>query len=175
MCRVIVWPYKMGSKSARDLARELGALRVYSDRNYRPRNSDIIINWGNSHEPTWNIDKPLVIFNYPSRVRFTVNKINTFNYLHGRCIHTLPYTVNKDIAKQWLDEGSSVVCRTILTGHSGAGIVIVENGNLLPDAPLYTKLIAGDVDEYRVHIHSNPTTMFDYRKRSDGKQMYIPT
>ena len=34
MLKPIILPYKMGSQSAKALAQNLGALRVYPDRNY---------------------------------------------------------------------------------------------------------------------------------------------
>jgi len=50
-----------------------------------------------------------------------------------------------------LSEKKAVVCRTILNGHSGAGIVIATNEEELVDAPLYVEYIPKK-EEYRVHI-----------------------
>ena len=50
-----------------------------------------------------------------------------------------------------LQEGNTVVARTILNGNSGAGIVLVENEEQLVDAPLYTVYIPKK-QEYRVHV-----------------------
>jgi glutathione synthase/RimK-type ligase-like ATP-grasp enzyme len=41
--------------------------------------------------------------------------------------------------------------RTILNGHSGAGIVICDGEQNIPEAPLYTKYIKKD-QEYRIHV-----------------------
>ena len=44
-----------------------------------------------------------------------------------------------------------LVCRTNLTGHAGDGIVIVEDGVDIPDAPLYTEYVRSH-SEWRVHV-----------------------
>lgn len=44
-----------------------------------------------------------------------------------------------------------IVCRTILTGHSGAGIVIADCRDDLVDAPLYVQYVKKK-DEYRIHV-----------------------
>ncbi len=169
MSRIVIWPYKMGSQSAKDLAKELGALRVYSNRNYRPRPTDIVINWGNSHAPNWDMDAPMVFLNPINAVNYTVNKIQTFQNLYDNYVSVLPFTCDRERAKQWLDEGDGIVCRTILTGHSGAGIVLVKDGNILPDAPLYTKLIQGEIIEYRVHVGIN-NYIFDYAQKKKRRE-----
>lgn len=45
----------------------------------------------------------------------------------------------------------TVVCRTILNGHSGAGIVLASKIEELVDAPLYVEYIPKS-EEYRVHV-----------------------
>ena len=44
-----LFPYKLGSISAKRLARTLGILRV--SPSYNARRKDVIINWGNSNPP----------------------------------------------------------------------------------------------------------------------------
>ena len=57
----------------------------------------------------------------------------------------------------WTDKGEitadcfPIVCRTVLRGHSGIGIVIANTPEELVDAPLYTKYVKKK-DEYRVHV-----------------------
>lgn len=50
-----------------------------------------------------------------------------------------------------INDGKTVVCRTILNGHSGAGIVLASTEEELVDAPLYTEYIPKK-EEYRVHV-----------------------
>lgn len=177
MSRIIVWPYKMSSKSSRLLARGLGALRVYSNRNYRPRPDDYIINWGNSSEPRWDLTVGSV-HNTPMCVANTVNKIKTFNIFNNLFIPTLPNTTQKEIALEWLADSKSVVCRTTTTGHGGQGIVLIKDGNMLPDAPLYTQLIhSRNIKEYRIHIFNGKVIDFTVKKKRRGVETdpYIRT
>ena len=53
------------------------------------------------------------------------------------------------------DNDFPVVCRTVLAGHSGAGIVIAGSRDELVPAPLYTKYIKKQ-HEYRIHVGKLP-------------------
>lgn len=64
---------------------------------------------------------------------------------------TPKWTVYNDDAERWIEEGKKVVCRTILNGHGGAGIVIAASVDELVDAPLYVQYIPKKA-EYRVHV-----------------------
>jgi hypothetical protein len=48
-------------------------------------------------------------------------------------------------------EGAPVVCRTVLNGNSGEGIVIANSVDELVDAPLYVRYVPKK-QEYRVHV-----------------------
>src|SRR3546814_19093490 len=48
------------------------------------------------------------------------------------------------------DEAFPIVCRTVLSGHSGVGIVIADNRDDLVPANLYVKYVKKK-EEYRVH------------------------
>ena len=61
------------------------------------------------------------------------------------------YTTEKDIVVDWLLDGSEVVARTVLNGNSGEGIVLLQPGDDIVDAPLYVKYIPKK-QEYRVHV-----------------------
>src|SRR5690606_28831806 len=47
-----------------------------------------------------------------------------------------PYTTDKEVVGDWLLNGSEVVARTVLNGNSGEGIVLLQHGDELVDAPL---------------------------------------
>jgi glutathione synthase/RimK-type ligase-like ATP-grasp enzyme len=49
------------------------------------------------------------------------------------------------------DEAFPVVCRTVLSGHSGAGIYIADTRDDLVHAPLYVKYVKKK-EEYRIHV-----------------------
>lgn len=194
--RVIIYPYKLGSQSAKDLQAKLveagiRTLRVHPDGRYRPRQNDVIINWGNSHEPNWSMDINRTFLNTPHAVGLAANKLNTFRRLTERNVPTIPWTTDPSVAREWMQ----VYVRHELNSHSGAGIEIVElehdiervalvdelrrngyndfadqvmaevaeNRMEVPDAELYTKSI-NNHGEYRVHVFNGE--IIDYRKKS---------
>lgn len=168
--RYVIYPYKMGSQSAKALAQELGAIRVYPDRNYRRRDSDIIINWGNSKTPSW-LYSMYQIRNGPINVRVASNKLWTFTTLKE--INSIPeytkvsipdWATDVNEAKQW---DGIVVCRTNLQGHSGNGIVIAHNPDEIVQAPLYTKHVRHKY-EYRVHVMNGEVIDYVLKKKREG-------
>ena len=152
--RTRLLPYG-ASNSARDLARSLGILRLRTQGSrFRPRRTDTVVNWGSSQ----GVGDCRYI-NNPAAVSNASNKLTAFRILaeHGVPPTTVPeFTTSKEDAEIWRQEGSSVVCRTMLRANSGRGIVIInptEGGDRfsIPDAPLYTKYIKKS-QEYRVHV-----------------------
>lgn len=145
--RIRVLPYRQGSRSARALADALGGkvLRLEGSR-FRPRPTDVIINWGNTNPYTG----PMIMFNEPQCIRNVSNKLVFFQRLKDMLIEDLipPFWTNKDNIP---DEDFPIVCRTVLAGHSGEGIVIANTRDELVDCPLYVKYIKKQ-DEYRIHV-----------------------
>lgn len=148
--RIRVLPYKQGSKSAKTLATALGGrvLKLEGSR-FRPRSGDVVINWGSS------VDLPRLFgftkINTPEKISVASNKLSFF--------HAMQEAEPEIIPPFWEDKGEipadayPIVCRTVLTGHSGQGIVIANNAEELVSAPLYVKYIKKR-DEYRVHVGS---------------------
>ncbi len=150
MTRVKVYPYKMGSRSAKMLARGLGSLRIRDTSNIRRKH--VVINWGSSSVPEW-INSPYVhkVLNDPRNVRLAVDKLKCFERLEYCGVDCLEYTPHRSIADDWLDHGKKIITRSVLDGHSGAGISVIKPGDELPDARLYTKY-RKKVNEYRVFV-----------------------
>ena len=150
MPRYRVIPYRAGSRGATALSRALGGLclKVDGTSRFRPRRDDVIINWGNVNPQAGF--PPGTIKNLPQHIRSASNKLNFFQRMTETGNENLipPYwTRQADIP----DDAFPVVCRTILAGHSGAGIVIAESRRDLVDAPLYVKYIKKQ-DEFRIHV-----------------------
>lgn len=145
--RIRVLPYRQGSRSARALADALGGkvLRLQGSR-FRPRPTDVIINWGNTNPYAG----PMIMFNEPEGIRNVSNKLVFFQRLKDMLIEDLipPFWTNKEDIP---DEDFPIVCRTVLAGHSGEGIVIADTREQLVDCPLYVKYIKKQ-DEYRIHV-----------------------
>lgn len=149
--------YRHGySQGARILAQQLGIKLI---RNKIPK-PDLVLNWGNSSIPAW-YSPHFKWINHPSLISRASNKLITFNILHENNISCIPFTTDMSIAKQWINEGNLVYCRTILNGTKGHGIVIAENIKDLVPAKLYTKYINGN--EYRIHIFKDKC--IDYQKK----------
>lgn len=148
--RTVVFPYKMGSDSGKRLAQKLGSLRVYAEGNYRPKNEDVIINWGNSNPPPWHT-KDVPVLNKYADVKLATNKRTCFGLLELSNVPIPQWTEDFERAKDWLADGCKVVCRTVLNGHGGAGIVLAETPDELVHAPLYTVYVPKK-HEYRIHV-----------------------
>lgn len=149
MTRYRVIPYRAGSRSATALSRELGGLclRLNGNSRYRPRANDKIINWGNTDPPFRQ-----QILN--RNVREASNKRNFLHCMREAGLENIIpqfWTDRADIPAEIFERDGKVVCRTVLAGHSGEGIIIANTAEELVDAPLYTKYIKKQ-DEYRIHV-----------------------
>lgn len=143
--RIRLRSYKAGSRSATALAAALGArvLRT-TGSTFRPRAADLIVNWGGSAP----IEGPARVLNSPAAVAVASNKRSSFEAFRAAGV-SIPdfWTARADVP----DDAFPCVCRTILSGHSGAGIVVAETREQLVDAPLYVRYVPKQ-DEYRVHV-----------------------
>lgn len=165
MPRYRILPYRAGSRGATALSRALGGLCLRTDgrSTFRPRPDDTIINWGNTACPY-----PLAL--NAGNVRLASNKLRFFQRMRD--------TGNGDIIPAfWTnpeeipDGYFPIVCRTVLAGHSGDGIVIAADRAGLVRAPLYTKYVKKQ-DEYRIHAgrrdgQSIIISMQQKRRRTD--------
>lgn len=160
--RPIIWPYTMGSRSSRDLARALNTIRVYPNRRYHPRPNHLIINWGNSNLPRWwpevrrdevyegflELSRHIPVLNKPGLVGAASDKLSAFHLFTEAEVAAPEFTTDPEIAAGW---DSSVVVRHVLRGHAGVGVEIIPAGQGIPTAPLYTRYL-GWRKEYRVHV-----------------------
>ena len=148
MPRFRVIPYRAGSRGATALSRSLGGmcLRLNGSR-FRPRRDDVLINWG-------NVDPPIQPTLNNCDLRQVSNKLIFFNnQLTAGLEENMPtfWRNRNDIPNDVFERDGKVVCRTVLAGHSGEGIVIANTPEELVAAPLYTKYIKKQ-DEYRIHV-----------------------
>lgn len=149
MKRYRVLPYRAGSQGARALANGLGGLclRLEGSR-FTPRRDDVIINWGNTNVP--NNLRTFPVFNDPLHIQQASNKRTFFERIRdagNQEIIPRFWTNPRDIP----DDAFPIVARTILAGHSGAGIVICPDRASLVQAPLYVQYIKKQ-DEFRIHV-----------------------
>lgn len=148
---MVIWVYTAGrlSESAYQLSHSDGFRRMTEGKGLKQ--GQTVVNWGVGDDTKFpEYDFQYNLLNCPDAVMRAVNKRNAFGIWAGMNVSTVPWTANKAVAKEWLKAGRTVVVRKILTGHEGDGIVIVEPGMELPDAPLYSQYVF-KVREFRVH------------------------
>lgn len=144
--------------------------RLFSDRpnpTYTPKPWHKIIHWGNNHGTSFNGVARVV--NNPLALAVAGNKLETFQALKDKDGIRIPeFTTSRDTAIGWLREDkSAVVCRTNLTGHSGAGIVLANTEAEIVGAPLYVRYIKKQ-KEFRVHVvFGEVIDVQEKRKRAD--------
>jgi hypothetical protein len=148
MKMIKIYPYRSGSASARRLADALDCrvLRLEGSH-YKPKEGDTVINWGNS---TLKVFEPARTLNTGYCVSLAANKLSFFNQVNlsdAQGVRTPLYWENPE---NITPEDFPVVCRTVLTGHSGNGIVLANTPDELVPAKLYTKYVKKK-DEFRVH------------------------
>lgn len=160
MKHIRFYPYKMGSQGVSRLAEhmrgpDVKAFKVYPDRGYQPKDYHLIVNWGNGAHPRW-LGRYTPILNKPDAVSVAGNKLEAFRAMKQAGVQVPDFTTDVQEAQRWFEEGSTVVCRRVLRGHSGAGIEICGGNNDTnpvdaPRAPLYVKYMKKK-SEYRVHV-----------------------
>lgn len=129
MTRIFIKSHTAGSRGALSLARAIGAKVIkHVNSNYKPRASDIVIPWGSSS-----------------------NKLENFYKFAEAGVNAPGFNTAKLGAEEMIRDGGTVVCRTILNGSCGKGIVIAKTVEELVDAPLYVKYVPKK-EEYRVHV-----------------------
>lgn len=140
------YPYAKGSKSVKALKELLQAKEIKLEGSrFKPSPKKLVINWGNS-------SCPYACLNPSDSIKKASNKLQAFKILQGS-VGIPQWTESRQKASKWLVEGvcNEVVCRTILNGHSGNGIIIANSPEDLVDAPLYVQYIPKK-EEYRVHV-----------------------
>ena len=145
-----VYPYKQGSQSAKALATAFdGKVLKLLGSKYVRKQHHVIINWGSSSVP----DALGEVLNPSVAIQTCTDKRNFFIWAKAECDEIIPnYWTNKsDIPSSVFDMDGMVVARTVLAGHSGAGISIARSLEEIVDAPLYT-LYVKKKDEYRIHV-----------------------
>jgi hypothetical protein len=152
LSRVLIFSYNQFSEGAKELSHATGFRRIkHTGSHYTPKNGDKIINWGaGTGKFPGNLPQP---WNRPELVTRASNKLAFFQHLQQQDefnVRTPDWTTDPVQTKSWIEQGHIVVARGVLSGHSGAGISILENGVDFVTAPLYTKYVKKE-SEWRVH------------------------
>lgn len=145
-----IYSHNPHSRGAKALARAMGIKRIkHFGHRFKGSARKIVINWG-STELIREVMKCNII-NLPDIVMKASNKGHFFQALAHTNI-TPTATTSKAEAARWINgDGTIVVCRTVLQGHGGVGIVLARSEEELVDAPLYVKYVPKK-EEYRIHL-----------------------
>lgn len=169
--------YNVASEGAKELSAALGALRIKAEGSrFKGNKNKVVINWG-SRKASEEVMNSRVL-NPPEKVELCANKLSFFKFITDHNNQSVdfvsipPWTDNVKVVEDWLDNNYTAVCRTILNGHSGAGIVIFSprdwNDEPIPRAPLYTRYIPKK-SEFRVHVMNNE--VIDVQRKARNKDV----
>ena len=159
MTYILVYRGTRVSDSARALKEAIPRARINSrgKAGREVRRGKLMINWGTSKY----LRAYIPVLNQEVAVEIASNKLLTFQSLLDAGVR---------IPKFWTtapDRKGIVVARTILTGHSGAGIVVLRPDDELVPAPLYTQYIKKS-HEYRVHVFKGKAICIQEKRKREG-------
>lgn len=141
------------SNGAKELGKLPGFKRLRTGKFIKP--GDMIINWGTTNLNGINAGMVLgsVFLNDNVSVQSASNKLTAFKKMTAAEVQTVPWCAPTDdeTLKLWQQADYTIVGRQTLTGHSGAGIIIMMPDDPIQPALLYTKYIYKE-HEFRVHV-----------------------
>lgn len=124
----------------------------------------LLVNWGNSTAQVLGER----VLNPPHVVHRSVNKLLFLRSLKDtEGIYFPDWCEDIDTARKWIEGGSTVVCRTLLTSHSGNGIVVAETPEQLVKCLLYTKYVKKK-KEFRVHVFNGSVIDVQEKRKRPG-------
>ena len=144
------WNGEKTPDSGTILADALG-IKVWSNRPHSAHK--LLINWGVSHNKSGGV----IYINGDEKVGQAVNKLTAFRCMASVGVPIPNFTDDKEVASTFIEIGSKVVCRTLLSGSCGEGIVLAKTIDQLVDAPLYVEAIK-KIAEYRAHVVREPAS-----------------
>lgn len=152
--RVVFVPYKNGLEGLGLVKEKLTELGVRSleikkeGSRYVQKRRDLVVNWGVN----------------------SGGKIQQLSRFRDQAVPCSDFTTDRAVAQEWIDSGVRVLARTILNGHGGAGIIVVNHGEELPQAPLYVKYTPKQ-REFRIHILNGQIKVREKRRRDGWEEL----
>jgi glutathione synthase/RimK-type ligase-like ATP-grasp enzyme len=157
--KIRIEPYKLWSGGAKALGVRAGILRATTRQVTKYGDFDLVINWGRSVR-RFNCE----YINAPEQVVLASDKLRTAKNFSDNGVPQPDFTEDRDIARGWVNEGCTVVCRKLLRASQGRGIVLAESSDEVCNAPLYTKYVK-KAAEYRVHVAFGEVVDVQLKKR----------
>lgn len=171
-----IFSYNPGSAGSSDLAKAMGIKRIkFEGSTFVGGPGKTVINWGASKIANDFIREGTRVLNYPTYVSVVTDKLKAFKALAGNC--RMPaWSQHPEDAQGWLNKGFTVFARTVLNGHSGNGIRILDPEH--PEdwafnAPLYVRYVKKR-EEYRVHIckdRDGQLTVIDVQRKGLRREL----
>jgi hypothetical protein len=127
--KLVLVPVNMGSAGARALAEKLSEKVGHK---------------------VWRVAPASIKNRVAFKFRPGLDKLTQFKRFHENNVSAPEFTTDRAVAAGWLPD-SAVVCRTLLRGSEGRGIVVAETADQIVAAPLYTKYVKKK-KEFRVHV-----------------------
>lgn len=149
------------SRSAKALAKKVPMKFFNNKIIYK---NELIINWGCSDVVFYDHK----VINHPEAVRKAANKLLFFQVMSPLGI-TPRFCTSLESAKElMLETERPIACRTILTGHSGNGIILSNTVDLLVPAKLYVEYIPKQ-SEWRVHVFNG--SVIDIQRKARNREV----
>lgn len=150
------------SDSARALANALTLKRVRPERlaYLRPR---LVINWGCSLAENYGNR----FINRPEVVLTAKNKVLTFDLFNANQVSIPKYATLRMYRNEGINWDGITLARLNVTGSGGDGIVVVREGDVVPEAPLYVEYIRKNA-EYRVHVVRGEAICVQQKRKREG-------
>jgi hypothetical protein len=147
MPKLVIVPNNMKSKGAKALAQVLSDKLGY--KVYRVKESSV-----------------------RRRVAFKLSpgtdKLTQLNRFNQNEIEHPEYTSDINVARGWITtDGATVMCRTLLRGSEGRGIVVASNVDQLVPCRLYTRYVPKK-EEYRVHVFNGSVIDVQQKRKKRG-------
>lgn len=158
--KVFIYGYRPGSRSVTALSQATGFPKIrHTGSRFRGSDAKTVINWGSRRLPEEALRCRVI--NPPDAVAMASNKLTFFQAVaetpEDRRPMIPPFTVDKQVALGWIQDGRSLFARTELNGHSGQGIQEVNTAEELEAVPDGTLLVQYILKrrEFRLHVSAN--------------------
>lgn len=96
-----------------------------------------------------------------------IDKCSQYRWFTANDVPCPHYSFDLATARDWIQSGSIVFCRTLTRASEGKGIVVAETVDQLVDAPVYT-LYTKKKREFRVHIFKDRVVQVVEKRKRTG-------
>lgn len=165
------------SDSARALREHLPARKVGSEltrittRRLQRNRDGLILNWGNSQPPAWEVDGEAWL-NRPEAVARAVSKFQTLTALANHDIDAVEVTRDPETARQWDAQGRCLTRQDGLSGGRGIHHGYRHHNLAGPDeADYFWARVFPKTHEFRIHVFKEQAIDFVEKKARQGAEV----